>query len=147
MVFNAYAAWHSAETYKLEILEMAHSVMSLIGRVGLAFIFVMAGYSKIGGYDGTVGYMESVGLPGMLLPLVIALELGGGLAIVAGFFTKPIAAALAAFSVVAAFIFHADFGDQMQSILFMKNIGLAGGLLLLVANGAGELSVDSKLQA
>lgn len=126
---------------------MAHSVVSLIGRVALAFIFVMAGYSKIGGYEGTVGYMESVGLPGMLLPLVIALELGGGLAIVVGFFTKPIAAALAAFSVLAAFIFHADFGDQMQSILFMKNIGLAGGLLLLVANGAGELSVDSKLKA
>lgn len=126
---------------------MTHSVISLIGRVGLAFIFVMAGYSKIGGYSGTVGYMESVGLPGMLLPLVIALELGGGLAIVAGFFTKPIAAALALFGVVAAFIFHADFGDQMQSILFMKNIGLAGGLLLLVANGAGEISVDHKIKS
>jgi putative oxidoreductase len=107
----------------------------------------MAGFGKITGYSGTVGYMESVGLPGMLLPLVIALELGGGLALIAGFLTKPIAAALALFSVVSAFIFHANFGDQMQSIMFMKNIGLAGGLLLLVANGPGEISVDSKLAA
>jgi putative oxidoreductase len=126
---------------------MTHSVISLFGRAALAMIFVMAGFGKITGYSGTVGYMESVGLPGMLLPLVIALELGGGLALIAGFLTKPIAAALALFSVVSAFIFHANFGDQMQSIMFMKNIGLAGGLLLLVANGPGEISVDSKLAA
>ena len=126
---------------------MTTSIANVIGRTGLAFIFVMAGYSKIGGYSGTAAYMESMGIPGMLLPLVIVLELGGGLALIAGFFTKPIAIALALFSVAAAIIFHGDFSDQMQSILFMKNIGLAGGLILLAAHGAGELSVDRKLAA
>jgi putative oxidoreductase len=142
-----FKSWQRANTVEFEGFEMTHSVISLFGRAALAMIFVMAGFGKITGYSGTVGYMESVGLPGMLLPLVIALELGGGLALIAGFLTKPIAAALALFSVVSAFIFHANFGDQMQSIMFMKNIGLAGGLLLLVANGPGEISVDSKLAA
>lgn len=123
---------------------MSNQILSLVGRIGLAFIFVMAGYSKIGGYEGTAGYMDSMGVPGALLPLVILLELGGGLAIIAGFLTKPIALALAAFSVASALIFHANFGDQMQSIMFMKNIGLAGGFLLLAANGPGEYSLDAK---
>ena len=124
---------------------MSTSIANVIGRSGLAVIFVMDGFSKLGGYSGTAAYMESVGVPGVLLPLVIALELGGGLALIAGLFTKPIAIALALFSVAAAILFHGDFSDQMQSILFMKNIGLAGGLVLLAAYGAGELSVDRKL--
>lgn len=123
---------------------MSNQILSLVGRIGLAFIFVMAGYSKIGGYEGTAGYMDSMGVPGALLPLVILLELGGGLAIIVGFLTKPVALALAAFSVASALIFHANFGDQMQSIMFMKNIGLAGGFLLLAANGPGEYSLDAK---
>lgn len=126
---------------------MSNQVLSLLGRVGLAFIFVMAGYSKIGGYEGTAGYMDSMGVPGALLPLVILLELGGGLAIIAGLFTKPIALALAAFSVASAVIFHGNMGDQMQSIMFMKNIGLAGGFLLLAANGPGAWSLDAKRDA
>lgn len=76
---------------------MSNQILSLVGRIGLAFIFVMAGYSKIGGYEGTAGYMDSMGVPGALLPLVILLELGGGLAIIVGFLTKPVALALAAF--------------------------------------------------
>ncbi|MDD9892917.1 MAG: DoxX family protein [Gammaproteobacteria bacterium] len=125
---------------------MNANVLNLVGRIGLALIFVMAGFNKIGGYEGTVGYMESMGVPGALLPLVIALELGGGLAIIAGFFIKPIALALAGFSVAAAVLFHGNLGDQMQMILFMKNIGLAGGFLLLAANGPGDYSVDAKRQ-
>ena len=86
--------------------------------------------------------MESKGIPGGLLPLVIALELGGGLAIAAGLFTRWIAVALAGFSVIAALIFHFQLDDQMQAIMFWKNFALAGGFLLLAANGAGAFSLD-----
>jgi putative oxidoreductase len=118
--------------------------VELAGRVLLALIFVVAGAGKIGGYEGTVGYMEAFGVPGMLLPLVIAAELGGGLALIAGLLTRWAAAGLALFSVVSALIFHADFSDSMQQILFMKNVAMAGGLLLLVVHGAGALSIDQK---
>ena len=116
----------------------------LAGRVLLAFIFVMAGYNKIAGYEGTQGYMDSVGVPGMLLPLVIILELGAGLALMVGWQTRWSAWALAAFTLVAAFLFHADFSNQMQSILFMKNVAISGGLLLLAASGAGRFSFEGR---
>jgi|SRR5690606_1617856 len=86
--------------------------------------------------------MESAGVPGMLLPLVIALELGGGLAILAGAFTRSISVALAGFSVLAALLFHANLADPMQSLLFWKNITIAGGFLILAANGPGAFSVE-----
>jgi len=116
----------------------------LAGRILLAFIFVMAGYNKIAGYEGTQGYMDSVGVPGMLLPLVIILELGAGLALMVGWQTRWSAWALAAFTLVAAFLFHADFSNQMQSILFMKNVAISGGLLLLAASGAGRFSFEGR---
>ena len=116
----------------------------LAGRILIAAIFVIAGFSKISGYEGTAGYMQSMGVPGMLLPLVIALELGGGLAIIAGWQTRIVAFALAGFCIVAAVIFHGNLGDQMQSILFMKNFALAGGFLFLVANGPGTLALDAR---
>jgi putative oxidoreductase len=119
----------------------------LSGRVLMSVIFVMAGFSKIGAYTGTQGYMESVGVPGGMLPLVIALEVGAGLALLLGWQTRISAFLLAGFSVLSALIFHADFGDQMQSILFMKNLAMAGGLLILVANGAGSWSIDARLQS
>jgi len=115
----------------------------LLSRFGLSLIFILSGWSKISGYDGTQGYMEAMGVPGALLPLVIALELGGGLAILAGLFTRPLALALAAFSLVSAVIFHAQLGDQMQFINFFKNIAIAGGFLALAANGAGGWSLDA----
>ncbi|MDD3765327.1 MAG: DoxX family protein [Nevskiales bacterium] len=118
----------------------------LAGRILIAAIFITAGWSKIGGYAGTQGYMESVGVPGALLPLVILLELGGGLAIVAGLLTRVTALALAGFSIVSAVLFHGG-ADQMQQIMFMKNIAMAGGFLFLVANGAGRISVDAWLAA
>ena len=119
--------------------------LSLLGRLGLSLIFIISGWGKIAGFDATQGYMESMGVPGALLPLVIALELGGGLAILAGVFTRWIAIALAGFSVLAGVLFHGDLADPMQSILFWKNIALAGGFLLLAANGPGALSLESRL--
>lgn len=119
-------------------------VTQLIARIMLGQFFLIAGLQKIAGYEGTQGYMESAGLPGMLLPLVILLEAGGGLAIIAGWQTKLITIALALFTLVAAAIFHNNFSDQMQTILFMKNIAITGGLLLLAVYGAGGYSVDSR---
>ena len=116
----------------------------LSGRVLMSVIFITAGIGKIGAYTGTQGYMESMGVPGVLLPLVIALEVGAGIAVLIGWQTRISAFMLAGFSVLSALIFHADFGDQMQSILFMKNLAMAGGLLLLVANGAGGWSLDAR---
>ena len=116
----------------------------LIARLFLGQIFLLAGINKLGAaaYAGTQGYMESMGVPGMLLPLVIALEIGGGLLIIAGWQTRWSALALAAFTLVAAAIFHSNFAEQMQSIQFMKNVAISGGLLLLAAHGAGAWSVD-----
>jgi len=116
--------------------------LALLGRVGLSLIFIISGWGKIGGYAGTQQYMESMGVPGGVLPLVIALELGGGLAILAGAFTRWIALALAAFSLASAALFHADFGDAAQAINFWKNVAMAGGFLMLAAHGAGTLSID-----
>ena len=115
----------------------------LVGRVLLAHIFILAGVNKISGYAGTQGYMEAMGVPGMLLPAVIALEIGGGLALLLGVLTRYTSYALAGFTVVAALIFHANLADQMQSILFMKNLAMAGGLLVLAAAGSGRFSIDA----
>lgn len=118
-----------------------HALISLIARVLLSAIFISAGYQKIGGYDGTMQYMESQGVPGILLPGVIALELIGGLAILLGLFSRWAALALAAFCVLSALLFHFNFADQMQAAAFMKNLAIAGGLLLLFANGPGAWAV------
>jgi putative oxidoreductase len=116
----------------------------LAARVLLAVMFLMAGMSKLGaGYAGTQGYMEAMGVPGALLPLVILLEIGGAIALIIGFKTKLAAASLAVFTVAAALLFHANFEDQMQSILFMKNMAVTGGFLALISMGAGRFSVDN----
>ena len=121
-----------------------NSFIHLAGRVLLAIIFILAGIGKIKDPAGTIGYMQSVGLPGILLWPTIALEVLGGLAIVIGFQTRLVAFLLAGFTVVAAVMFHNNFGDQMQMIMFLKDISIAGGLLLLVASGSTALSVDTK---
>ena len=95
---------------------------NLAGRVLIAQIFLMAGINKIGGYAGTQGYMEAMGVPGSLLPLVIVLEIGGALALIAGWQTRLVSLALAGFSILSAIIFHANFGDQTAMIMFMKNM-------------------------
>ena len=117
---------------------------SVVARVLLAQIFIMAGISKISGYAGTQGYMDAMGVPGILLPLVIILELGGGLAILVGWQTRLVSYAVAAFTVIAAVIFHSNFADQTHMIMFMKNFAIAGGLLLLAEHGAGAFSFDNR---
>ncbi len=118
-----------------------------VGRFFLALIFFMSGLTKITSYTGTQGYMEAMGVPGGLLPAVILLEVLGGLAIILGWKTKIIAFALAGFSLISALLFHADFNDQVQMIMFMKNIAIAGGFLLLVAQGPGAYALDNRSQS
>ena len=116
----------------------------VVGRVLIAALFVLAGFGKISDYAGTQAYMQHAGVPGALLPLVILLELGGGLAIILGLYTRPVALLLAGFSIIAGVLFHGGSADQMQQIMLLKDIGLAGGFLFLVANGAGRLSIDAR---
>ncbi len=118
-------------------------IASLGSRLLLALIFIMAGVSKITGFDGTQQYMQAMGVPGGVLPLVIALELGGGLLLLAGFYARSVAALLAGFSVIAAVIFHYQPDDQMQMIMLMKNLAIAGGLLQIVIHGSGVASVKA----
>lgn len=118
----------------------------LAGRLLIAALFLIAGYGKMGDYAGTQAYMQSMGVPGDLLPLVILLELGGGLAIVLGWLTRPVALLLAGFSIAAGVIFHGGSSDTMQRIMLLKDLGLAGGFLFLVGNGAGRLSLDAWLR-
>ncbi len=119
-------------------------ISQFIARVFLGQIFLLSGLFKISGYAGTQGYMEAMGVPGMLLPLVIALEVGGGLAIIVGWQTRLVAIALALFTLVAAAIFHNNLADQIQMIMFMKNIAITGGFILLAVHGAGGYSLDSR---
>jgi putative oxidoreductase len=126
---------------------MMQSIQTLaapLGRVFIALIFVVTGLNKISNYSGTQGYMESMGVPGMLLPLVIALEVIGGLAIILGWQARIVAFLLAGFCLVSAILFHGNIGDQTQFIQFLKNLGLAGGFLFIVANGAGAWSLDGR---
>jgi putative oxidoreductase len=118
------------------------NLLNLAARVLMAQIFIISGYGKITGYAATQGYMASMGVPGALLPLVIFAELAGGLAILFGFKTRWAAAGLAVFTLLSAVIFHRNISDQTQFIHFMKNLGMTGGLLMLVRYGAGKPSID-----
>lgn len=125
---------------------MNQSTVLLLARILLAIIFILAGLNKFGNIAGTAGYIGSVGLPfGTLLAWGAAIfEVVAGLAILAGFQTKLVSYALAAFCVVSGAIFHNNFGDQIQSILFMKNLAMAGGFLALSVAGPGSISVDAR---
>ena len=115
----------------------------LAARISLAALFIVAGLGKIAGYEGTAGYMQSMGVPGGLLPFVIALELGGGLAIAVGYRTRLLAFLLAGFSLLSGLIFHSPL-DPSEQTQFLKNLAIAGGFLLLVVHGAGRLSLDAR---
>jgi putative oxidoreductase len=127
-----------------KILENYAPVLDLTGRLLLASIFVLSGIEKIGDFSGTQEFMASKGVPGLLLPLVIALEVIGGLAIVLGWKVRTFAFLLAGYSLLAAVLFHTNFADHQQYYSFMKNLGMAGGFLFLSANGAGRFSVDAR---
>ena len=126
-------------------MKQIQSIAAPAGRILIALMFVTSGFSKISGYAATQGYMEAMGVPGALLPLVIAVELLGGLAVMLGWHTRVAAFLLAGFSLLSALLFHANFGDQMQMIMFMKNISIAGGFLMIVSLGGGAYALDNRL--
>ena len=121
------------------------NILDLVARVFISLIFLLSGINKIGNYEGTVGWMESLGMPGIFLIPAIILEICAPILIMVGYKVKISAALLSVFCVATAIIFHSDFSDQMQFISFMKNIGLAGGFLFIVVNGAKDFSLDKKL--
>lgn len=114
-----------------------------LGRLFLSMIFIFSGFTKITGYAATQGYMEAMGVPGMLLPFVIALELLGGIAILLGFKARLIALLFVGFNIMSAFIFHQFWIDESQMNPFMKNIAIAGGFLMIFVHGAGAYSIDN----
>jgi len=120
------------------------NVAELLGRVFLAAIFLISGLNKIGASAGTAAYMASAGVPGALLPLVITTEVLGAIAIIVGWKTRITAFLLAGFSLLAAAIFHHNFADQIQTLMFLKDVAIAGGFFLLLVNGAGALSLDRR---
>lgn len=121
---------------------VATDAAKLASRILLAALFLMSGWSKIGGYASMQNYMQSAGVPGMLLPIVIAFECVGGLLIVVGYQTRWLAIALAGFSLLTAVLFH---GAPAQQTMFLKNLAIAGGFLALFASGAGRYSIDARM--
>ena len=126
-------------------MNQLQTIATPMARILISFMFVTSGFSKVSGYAATQGYMEAMGVPGELLPLVIAVELLGGLAVMLGWKTRFAAFLLAGFSLLSALLFHANFGDQMQMIMFMKNISIAGGFLMIVSLGGGAFTLDNRL--
>ena len=125
-------------------MNQLQTITAPVARILLSLIFVTSGFSKITGYAASQGYMEAMGVPGGLLPLVIAVELLGGLAVMLGWQARIAAFLLAGFTLLSALLFHANFGDQMQMIMFMKNVSIAGGFLMIVSLGGGAFSLDAR---
>ena len=125
---------------------MNNDTLKLIARILISIIFILAGFSKFGNIGGTAGYIASIGLPAStaLAWLAAIFEAVAGLMILVGFQTRLTSWALAAFCIFTGVVFHNNFGDQTQMILFMKNIAIAGGFILLAVTGAGALSVDGR---
>lgn len=125
--------------------------LALLGRIMLSIIFITSGASKIGGFQGTIGYITSHGLPLPALAAVIAIvvELGGGLALLFGYQTRWAALAIAVFTIVAAVFFHNFWAVPAEQVMnttihFWKNVSIAGGLLMVAAFGPGLISVDAR---
>jgi len=122
------------------------NILDLIGRIFISLIFLLSGINKIGNYEGTIEWMESIGIPGIFLIPAIILEIIAPILIIVGYKVKISATLLSIFCIATAIIFHNDFSNQMQFISFMKNIALAGGFLFIVVNGAKDFSLDKKLK-
>jgi len=118
------------------------NILDLIGRVLISALFLISAYNKIISVDGSMGWMEGFGVPGFLIYPAIILEIVLPIFIIVGYKARMSAGLLAIFCLATAFIFHLDFANQMQTISFLKNIGLAGGFLFIVANGTRDWSVD-----
>ena len=127
-----------------KIFLIIETLSAPLGRLLISFMFLMSGLNKAGNYSNTSGWMESMGVSSSILPLVILLEIIGAFAIIVGWHTKITAFLLAGFSIISALIFHSDFSNQVEMIMFMKNFAIAGGFLILVANGAGNYSLDNR---
>ncbi|MBA5779433.1 DoxX family protein [Stappia sp. F7233] len=140
---GALAHSHGTETAISRTLD---GIVPLAGRVLIAGLFLLSGISKLQAPAGTIAYIESAGLPFATLGYIAALavEIIGSLALIAGYRTRAVAAIMALFTLAAAFAFHFDLSDQNQFIHFFKNISIAGGLLQIVAFGAGRLSLDAR---
>ena len=133
------------------MLNNLQNPLALIGRILLAVLFITSGFSKISGFDGTVGYIASKGLPLASLGAVIAIvvELGGGLAVLFGFFARYVAIVMAIFTLAAGVFFHNYWAVPAEQVMnmqihFWKNVSIAGGFLLLAAFGPGAISIDAK---
>ena len=121
------------------------NILDLVGRIFISLVFLLSGINKIGNYEGTISWMESLGMPGIFLIPAIILEIGAPILIMIGYKVKISAVLLSLFCLATAIIFHADFSNQMQFVSFMKNIALAGGFLFLVINETKEFSLERKL--
>ena len=122
------------------------AIVSVIGRILLSQIFIISGVGKAANPEGTIGYIQSVGapLPEVAYAIALIVELGLGIALLVGFKARWAAAGIALFTIATAFLFHFNLADQMQQIMFLKNLTIAGGLLIVVAFGAGAYSVDNR---
>ena len=120
------------------------NLIDLIGRILISALFLISAYDKIFSIDGSMSWMEGFGVPGFLLYPAIALEIILPLFIIIGYQARIAAGLLALFCLSTAFIFHLNFADPMQKISFLKNIGLAGGFLFIVANGTKDWSVEKR---
>jgi putative oxidoreductase len=116
---------------------------ALVGRILLSALFLHEAYAKLTAYSAAVAYSEAFGVPGMLLPLAIAVEVGGGLSILVGYYTRVAALALAGFCVATAVLFHTKLGVRNELLHFEKDLAIAGGLLVLCAHGAGRWALDA----
>ena len=120
------------------------NLIDFIARLLISALFLISAYNKIFSIDGTMSWMEGFGIPGLLLYPTIALEIILPLFIIIGYQARIAAGLLAIFCIATAFIFHLNFIDPMQKISFLKNIGLAGGFLFILANGTKEWAIDTK---
>ena len=118
------------------------NVIDLIGRIFISALFLISAFNKIFNLEGSMSWMEGFGLPSFLIYPAIVIEIVLPVLVIVGYQARIAAGILASFCLVTAFIFHFDFSNQMQLVSFLKNIGLAGGFLFIVANGTKDWAVD-----